>query len=26
LMIGEKASDLVLGKKPLEPIIDAIQR
>ena len=25
LMIGEKASDLVLGKKPLEPIIDAIQ-
>ena len=26
LMIGEKASDLVLGNKPLEPIIDAIQR
>ena len=25
LMIGEKASDLVLGKEPLEPIMDAIQ-
>ena len=25
LMIGEKAADLVLGKEPLEPIMDAIQ-